>query len=105
LGLAALLEQDARGYALRSRCDLVCDGAAPLELVKFDGTTESIDLNLDEARALYAACVREVRNAGFTFSGAPLVLRPQAKLVEIVRKSRELALAGEGGEAAEAGAA
>ena len=37
LGLVALAEQDARGYALRSRCDLVCEGRAPLELVHADG--------------------------------------------------------------------
>jgi CRISPR-associated protein Csb1 len=102
LGLLALLEQDARGFALRSRCDLVCDGAAPLELVKFDGSTEQIELDLNAARALYNDCVSAVRKAGFTFSAEPLKLKPQAKLVQIVRKSRELALAGEGGEAAEA---
>ncbi len=100
LGLVALLEQDARGFALRSRCDLVCDGAAPLELVKFDGSTEAIELDLNAARALYADCVAAVRKAGFTFSSEPLKLKPQAKLVQIVQKSRELALAGEGGEAA-----
>lgn len=37
LGLVALAEQDARGYALRSRCDLVCDSRAALELVHPDG--------------------------------------------------------------------
>jgi CRISPR-associated protein Csb1 len=98
----ALLEEDARGFALRSRCDLVCDGAAPLELVKFDGSAEQIDLDLNAARAVYAECVAAVREAGFTFSSEPLKLKPQAKLVQIVQKSRELALAGEGGEAAEA---
>jgi len=101
LGLVALLEQDARGYALRSRCDLVCDGAAPLELVKSDGTTDSVDLSLAQARALYAECVSAVRKAGFAFPSAPLMLKPQAKLVKIVKDSRDLALAGEGGEAAE----
>jgi CRISPR-associated protein Csb1 len=105
LGLVALLEQDARGYALRSRCDLVGDGASAIELVKADGGTEAVDLSLDEARNLYASCVAEVRKAGFHFSNEPLMLKPQAKLVEIVRRSRDLALAGEGGEAAEAGAA
>jgi CRISPR-associated protein Csb1 len=100
LGLVALLEQDARGFALRSRCDLVCDGVAPLELVKFDGSTEAIELDLAGARALYADCVAAARKAGFTFSNAPLVLKPQAKLVKIVQQSRDLALAGEGGEAA-----
>lgn len=102
LGLVALLEQDTRGFALRSRCDLVCDGVAPLELVKFDGSTQQIDLDLNAARAVYAECVAAVRKAGFTFSSEPLKLMPQAKLVQIVQKSRELALAGEGGGVAEA---
>lgn len=101
LGLVALLEQDARGYALRSRCDLVCDGVAPLELVKSDGSTESMELDLAEARELYGECVDAARQAGFTFSSTPVVLKPQAKLVKIVRDSRDLALAGEGGESAE----
>src|SRR5207302_270669 len=30
LGLVAVTEQDARGYGLRSRCDLVCEGRAPI---------------------------------------------------------------------------
>jgi CRISPR-associated protein Csb1 len=101
LGLVALLEQDARGYALRSRCDLVCDGVAPLELVKSDGSTAAVDLELAESRALYADCVEAVRQAGFTFAVEPMMLKPQAKLVKIVKDSRDLALAGEGGEAAE----
>ncbi|MDY0050645.1 MAG: type I-U CRISPR-associated RAMP protein Csb1/Cas7u, partial [Halothiobacillaceae bacterium] len=42
LGVLALTEQDARGYALRSRCDLVCDGATPLELVHADGSTKEV---------------------------------------------------------------
>ncbi len=103
LGLVALLEQDSRGFALRSRCDLVCDGGgAPLELVKFDGSTEAIELDLNAARALYLECVVGVRAAEFEFSSQPLKLKPQAKLIQIVQKSRDLALAGEGGEAAEA---
>src|SRR5205085_423684 len=45
LGLVALAEQDARGYALRSRCDLVCDGRAPLELVHADGSFEAVEID------------------------------------------------------------
>lgn len=94
LGLLAIAEQDARGYALRSRCDLVCEGAAALELVHADGTTDAVDLDLPEARALYGAAQADALQAGFEFS--PLILKPQPKLVEIVRRSRELALEGEG---------
>ena len=96
LGLVALAEQDAGGYALRSRCDLVCDGSAPLELVRADGSTETVDLDRKQARALYSDIYARAEAAGFRFES--VVLTPQDKLVEIVRRSRELALEGAGGE-------
>jgi CRISPR-associated protein Csb1 len=98
LGLVALAEQDVRGYALRSRCDLVCEGPAPLELVAFDGTTTSFDLTRDEAVALYAQALGRAREVGFTLAAEPIRLAPQAKLVEIVRQSMSRALADQGGE-------
>ncbi|HWB49735.1 MAG TPA: type I-U CRISPR-associated RAMP protein Csb1/Cas7u [Stellaceae bacterium] len=98
LGLVALAEQDARGYALRSRCDLVCDGRAPLEIVHSDGSTETIAIDRRQARALYNAAYNAAREAGFTLSPKPLELKPQDKLVEIVRESQKLALALEGGD-------
>jgi CRISPR-associated protein Csb1 len=101
LGLLALTEQDARGYALRSRCDLVCDGRAPLELVHPDGTTDTVTLDRKAARALYEKAFETAKKAGFELSADPIVLTPQEKLVEIVRKSQELALSGAGGEADE----
>ena len=94
LGLLAIAEQDARGYALRSRCDLVCDGAATLELVHADGSTEPVDLELPAARDLYREAYDGAQRAGFEFS--PIMLKPQPKLVQIVQRSRELALEGEG---------
>jgi len=99
LGLVALAEQDARGYALRSRCDLVCDGRADLELVHPDGATEAKALDRNTARELYAAAFKAARGAGFNLSAEPLVLMPQDKLVEIVRQSQKLALEGKGGDA------
>jgi CRISPR-associated protein Csb1 len=101
LGAVALLEQDARGYALRSRCDLVCEGRAPFEIVHADGSTDSLEINSEAARALYAAAVDRAREVGFNFVAEPVRLTPQEKLVEIVRRSQTLALEGEGGEADE----
>jgi CRISPR-associated protein Csb1 len=98
LGLVALAEQDLQGYALRSRCDLVCEGPAPLELVAFDGTTTPFDLTRDEAVALYAQALARAREAGFTLAAEPVRLEPQEKLVEIVRQSMSRALADQGGE-------
>jgi|SRR5581483_463109 len=98
IGLLAITEQDEQGYALRSRCDLVCEGKAPLEVVHPDGTTENIALGVQEARALYAEAFGAAKKAGFEFADGPLRLTPQDKLVEIVRKSQELALQGKGGD-------
>ena len=96
LGLLAIAEQDARGYALRSRCDLVCEGAAPLELVNWDGSSTAVEFDRASAQVLYREAYRQAEDAGFAFRS--LTLTPQDKLVEIVRKSRELALEGEGGD-------
>lgn len=101
LGLLAVTEQDARGYALRSRCDLVCDGRAPLELVHADGSTDAVVIDRDGARKLYADALAAAARAGFVFADAPIRLEPQPKLVEIVRRSQELALQDKGGEAGE----
>ena len=112
LGLVALTEQDTRGYALRSRCDLVCDrspekdkhsdeacdGRTPLELVHPDGTTENIAIDRAAAHTLYKEAVKTAQGAGFTLSAEPLRLTPQDKLVDIVRQSQNLALSGKGGE-------
>ena len=94
LGLVAITEQDARGYALRSRCDLVCDDAAALELVHADGSTEPVEGDRSAAQDLYRQAYAAAEQAGFHFTS--ITLQPQEKLVEIVRRSRELALEGEG---------
>lgn len=97
LGLLAMVEQDACGYALRSRCDLVCEGNAPLELVGWDGSTKTIQ-QFDRAAAqqLYRTAYEDAKLAGFEFR--PLNLKPAPKLVEIIRQSRDLALEGQGGD-------
>lgn len=104
LGLLALAEQDARGYALRSRCDLVCDGAAPLELVHADGLGKKIEIDREAARKLYKAAFDEAKAKGFSLSDKPTALTPQKKLVQIVEASQKLALSGAGEEANDDGA-
>lgn len=98
LGLLALIEQDALGYALRSRCDLVCEGKAPLEVVHADGTTMKITLDVQQARELYRETFAAAKNAGLQLREVPIPLKPQDKLVEIVRQSQAFALAGKGGD-------
>ena len=96
LGLVALAEQDARGYALRSRCDLVCDGRTPLEIVHADGSTDKVDPDRRATWTLYRTAHADARAAGFGFKS--LTLKPQPKLVEIVRLSRKSALEGASGD-------
>ncbi|MEM9840724.1 MAG: type I-U CRISPR-associated RAMP protein Csb1/Cas7u [Pseudomonadota bacterium] len=97
LGLYALAANDKAGYSLRSRCDLVADeetGPAPIELIGANGKPETV--SLDNAKALYAAALDTARQAGFDLNAEPLLLVPQAKLLEIVRGSQEMAWKGQG---------
>ena len=95
-GLVALTEQDRQGYALRSRCDLVCEGIAPMEIVHADGSTTPLQLDHEQVRQMYDAAYSRAADTGFEFEW--LRLTPQPKLVDIVRSSRELALEGAGGD-------
>lgn len=87
LALLAVAEQDARGYALRSRCDLVCEGASPFELVNWDGSSIAVDFDRASAQALYREAYRQAKDAGFHFRF--LTLKPHDELVKIARQSRE----------------
>lgn len=95
IALVALTEQDAAGYPLRSRCDLVCEGKTPFEIVHADGSTETFDLDAVAAVALFQDAVSSARSAGFPWNEDPIRLVPQARLVELVAASRAKALSGE----------
>jgi CRISPR-associated protein Csb1 len=95
MGLVALTEQDRNGYALRSRCDLVCDGRAPFEIVHSDGSTEPFELDADAAVALFNEAVGRAKKAGVPWNEQPIRLTPQPRLVQLVALSRAKALAGE----------
>ena len=55
-----------------------------------------LELDGAAARALYRDAYAHAEAEGFRFRS--LLLKPQDKLIEIVRRSRDLALEGEGGE-------
>lgn len=99
LGIVAMIEGNRQGMALRSRCDLVCeDGLAPMELVAFDGSTRRVEIDAGAAVVLHEEAFEAARAAGFALDPEPVTLTPQAKLVALVRRSQEKALADEGGE-------
>jgi CRISPR-associated protein Csb1 len=95
LALVALVEQERSGYALRSRCDLVCDGRASFEIVHPNGSSESFDVDADGCIGLLNQSVEAAKAAGFTWNPEPIRLRPQPRLAELVALSRAKALAGE----------
>jgi CRISPR-associated protein Csb1 len=98
LALAGIVHQRARGYDLRSRCALVPEGGLVLEIVKADGTVEQASLSLDEANALVEAARKALESSGLAWQREPLKLKAAPKLVALVKRSRELAAAGAGGE-------
>jgi CRISPR-associated protein Csb1 len=99
LGLLAVLAAENRGHDLRSRCLLVPkDGKAlKLQIVRRDGKTDDLSLDLDGAIALFnAASAALPENLRFSNPpGEPLAtLTPSPKLAHLVKKSRELAATG-----------
>jgi CRISPR-associated protein Csb1 len=60
-------------------------------------------MDFKQARTLYDAAYQAAQGVGFALSRKPLELKPQDKLVEIVRESQKLALALEGGDEQGAG--
>lgn len=95
LGLAAQATHERAGYFLRSRCELVPEeAAAPLELIKANGTRETIELTVEAALQLARAAQEAAAKHSIAWRAQDLIVNPQGKLVELVQKSRERALEG-----------
>ena len=90
LGLVGITALDARGYALRSRCDLVAENDPPFALIPQRGEREPIAVDAASAEGLYREAYARAQSEGFTFRW--LTLEPQEKLIHIVRESQRLAL-------------
>lgn len=95
LALVALTSQDKTGYALRSRCDLICEGQASFEVVRSNGSVEKVDIDDDGAIALFNEAVSKAKEAGFPWEEERIRLVPQRRLVDLVALSRTKALTGE----------
>jgi CRISPR-associated protein Csb1 len=90
LALVAMTKGRDRGYWLRSRCGLVPDGIQDFELVAFDGATTSLKLDTDAALNAYRSAVSAAKEGALPWHSSPVELDPQPKLVELIRKSREI---------------
>ena len=94
LGLLAVVEREARGYSLRSGCDLVPDPDAPspYQIVHRSGKPEDVTIDRAAAQSLYLDALGALEEAGFNMQLTPIRLIPQPNVVEAVRKSWDLGL-------------
>ena len=97
LALAAMVYQRQQGYDLRSRSFLIPDGPMVLELIGPDGgAPELFKLAPEQAAELLKGAHAEAGERGFGWVREPLALKPAPKLAALIKRSRELAAAGEG---------
>lgn len=89
LGLVAITTARDRGCWLRSRCGLVADGAQEFEVVRPDGKTSSLAVDAGFAIETYRQAIAEAKKAGLPWLAEAVTLRPQDKLVELIKRSRE----------------
>jgi CRISPR-associated protein Csb1 len=96
LALAAVAHQREQGYDLRSRCLLIPEGNAPVELIANDGKVSTFELTSTQADALLKDAIEVAMAKGLVWEENAITLEPEERLVELVRKSRESITAGEG---------
>lgn len=102
LALAAVALQRQEGFDLRSRCAFIPEGPLVFEVVGRDGEIAgAYGLGPEEAATLLSAAVSEAGAVGMGWGADPLDLRPAPKLVELIRRSREVAATTDADEAEE----
>lgn len=90
LGLAAAAFAFEEGFDLRSRCVLVPTGAVSFELLGRAGEVSLFTLGREDALGLVRESTRRATDLGLPWRGEELLLRPSDRLVELIRRSREL---------------
>ncbi|MGH3980120.1 MAG: type I-G CRISPR-associated RAMP protein Csb1/Cas7g [Pseudonocardiaceae bacterium] len=95
LGLAATVLAYEQGFDLRSRCVLVPQGPLTLEVVGRSGPTELVELDRAAVLALVAEAAERAGEYGLGWRAGELLLRPSDRLVELIRRSQQIAVAGQ----------
>lgn len=91
LALAAITYQRAEGFDLRSRCLLIPTAPLALEFVPADGGVgRTFALGTEAAQRLVTEAAESALAAGLPWSGDDIILEPEAKLVELVKRSEEV---------------
>ncbi|MGH4016417.1 MAG: type I-G CRISPR-associated RAMP protein Csb1/Cas7g [Pseudonocardiaceae bacterium] len=95
LGLAATVLGYEQGFDLRSRCVLVPRGKLTFDLVGRAGAVETIDIDGAAALDLVAEAVDRAAAQQLSWRTSETLLRPSDRLVELIRRSQQVAAAGE----------
>lgn len=99
LGVAAIVLQHEMDHDLRSRCLLIPLHAPRLELVGRDGSApESVDVNRDTAALVLAQAAQASADLDLAWVTAEIKLQPAPKLLELLRRSREVSARETSGE-------
>jgi CRISPR-associated protein Csb1 len=94
LGVAAAALAFEDGFDLRSRCVLVARGPLEFEVVARDGSAYQFELTSADALTLVAEAAERTAAAGLAWRSGELLLRPSTRLVELIRRSHDLAAGG-----------
>ena len=91
LGVAAIVLQHEMDHDLRSRCLLIPEHSPRLELVGRDGSApESVDIDRNAAVQILARAAQTSADRGLGWETAEIKLQPAPKLLELLRRSREV---------------
>lgn len=101
LGLAGIAYQRANGYDLRSRSLLVASEPLTFEVLRQDDG-EPVRVTVEDPAALLREATSAAVAVGLAWASEPVRLKPTPKLAHLIKESRKLTIAGEGGEDGEA---
>ncbi len=96
LGLAAIVLGYEQGFDLRSRCVLVPLGKLTFELVGRAGAVDTVEVNGTAALELVSEAADRAVALQFGWRTSEMLLRPSDRLVELIRRSQDVAAAGQG---------
>lgn len=91
LGVAAIAYGHEADHDLRSRCLLIPQHAPMIEMVGRDGgSPETVSVDRESAAQLLSEASARAAQSGIGWAEGEIALRPAAKLVELLRRSREV---------------
>ena len=91
LGVAAIAYQHEMDFDLRSRCLLIPEHEPQIELVGRDGSpAERVDVSRESAATILADAAQAAEEASIGWETDEIKLVPAPKLLELLRRSREV---------------